>query len=128
MVCYAIPCPVTDLFCKVVKHGDVSPSDHILSLEATDDLELGVLLGIWLLASSVLLVDGTEQLFEHDKVYSALEIVNLDVGEFWVDTEGQVGGEGVWGGGPCEEAGGGVIDQREGYSDWIVSDTSTRCG
>lgn len=90
----------THLLGEVVKHWDVSPSDQILSLEATDLLELGLLLRVGLLAASVLLVDGAEQFLKQDEVLSTLEIVNLDVGEFGVDTECQVGRQGVWCGGP----------------------------
>ena len=69
-------------------------------MEATDLLELGLLLRVGLLAASVLLVDGAEQFLKQDEVLSTLEIVNLDVGEFGVDTECQVGRQGVWCGGP----------------------------
>jgi hypothetical protein len=95
----------TDLFGEVVKHWDISPTDHILSLETSDLLEFGFLLWVWLLTTSILLVDCTEQLLEENEVLSFLEIVDLDVGEVGVDTECQVGSKGVWCGCPCEEGG-----------------------
>ena len=95
----------TDLFGEVVKHWDISPTDHILSLETSDLLEFGFLLWVWLLTTSILLVDCTEQLLEEDEVLSFLEIVDFDVGEVGVDTECQVGSKGVWCGCPCEEGG-----------------------
>lgn len=104
---------MTHLLGKVVKHWDVSPSDHVLSLEAANLFELWLLLCVRLLATGVLLVNGSEQFLEKDKVLSALEIVNLDVGEFGVDTEGQVRRKSVWGGCPSEERGRGIINQGE---------------
>jgi len=105
------------LFGKVVKHWDISPSNHILSLETSDLLEFRFLLWVWLFTTSVLLVDCTEQFLEEDKVLAFLEIVDLDVGEVGVDTKCQVGSEGVWCGCPCEEGGRWVIDQGERDSD-----------
>jgi hypothetical protein len=102
-----------DLFGEVVKHWDISPSNHILSLETSDLLELRLLLGVWLFTTGVLLVDCTEQFLKENEVLSFLEIVDLDVGEVGVDTECQVGSEGVWCGCPCKEGGGWVIDQGE---------------
>jgi hypothetical protein len=49
-----------DLLSEVVKHRDISPSDHIFSLETADLFEFRFFLGVWLLSSGVLLVDGTE--------------------------------------------------------------------
>jgi hypothetical protein len=117
-------CSPTYLLSKVVKHGNVSPSNHILSLEASDLLELGLLLGVGLLSSGIFLVDGTEQLFEQDKVLSSLEIVDLDVGEVGVDTEGQVGSEGVRCSSPSEKRGGGIVDQGERDGDWSSAHAS----
>jgi len=105
------------LFGEVIKHWDISPSNHILSLETSDFLEFRLFLGIWLLSSGVLLVDCTEQFLEENEVLSFLEIVDLDVGEVGVDTECQVGSEGVWCGCPGKEGGGWVINQGEGDSD-----------
>jgi len=105
------------LFGKVVKHWDISPSNHILSLETSDLLEFRFLLWVWLFTTSVLLVDCTEQFLEEDKVLAFLEIVDLDVGEVGVDTKCQVGSEGVWCGCPSEEGSRWVIDQGEGDSD-----------
>jgi hypothetical protein len=48
------------LLSEVVEHRDISPSDHILSLETSDLFKLGFLLWVWLLSTSVLLVNGTE--------------------------------------------------------------------
>lgn len=86
-------------------------------METSDLLEFRFLLWVWLLSSGVLLVDCTEQFLEEDKVLAFFEIVDLDVGEVGVDTECQVGSEGVWCSRPCEEGGGWVIDQGEGDSD-----------
>lgn len=94
---------LADLLGKVVEHGNVSPSDHVLSLETSNLFELGLLLWVGLLSTSVLLVDCTEEFLEHDKVLSSLEIVDLDVCESGVDTEGQVGGEGIRRSRPCEQ-------------------------
>lgn len=52
-----------------------------------------------------------------DEVLVLLNVVDLEVGEVGVDADGQVGREGPRGGGPGEEGGGGVVNERERNGD-----------
>lgn len=123
----------THLLSEIVKHGDISPPDHILPLETSDNLELGylilldflLLLGISLLTTRssggvdryVILVHCTEELLEQDIIGIALSVMDLDIGKVRVDTKSQVGRKGVRGGCPGEKGGIGVVSEGEGYGD-----------
>jgi hypothetical protein len=79
-------------------------------LKTANLFELGLLLGVWLLATGILLVNGAEQLLEQNEVLTSFEIVNFDVSEVGVDAESQIGSEGVWCSGPSEKRSGRVVD------------------
>jgi hypothetical protein len=121
----------THLLGKVIEHGNISPSNHILALETADLLELWLLLVLFrvgLFPARVLFVDGAQQVLEEDEVLIPLKVVDLDIGEVGVDAEAEVGWEGIRGGRPGEEGGRGVVDEGEcdgdygrgvGVSNWI---------
>lgn len=106
---------MTHLLGKVVEQRGIPPSLHIFTLELSDDLVL------WLFR--VLLLVGqfreerTDQFFQQDEASVPGKILNLDVGEFRVDTECQVGRERPGCGRPCQERGFWVIDEFESDGD-----------
>ena len=103
---------------EVVEDGDVSPSNHVLSLESSDLLELGLGLRVRLLLRVVAFVQGGKEALEKDEVGVSLEVVDFDVSEVGVDTQSQVGGQGPRRGSPGEEGGGRVVDERERDGNW----------
>jgi hypothetical protein len=99
------------LFGKVVEQRRVPPALHIFSLEFANNLVL------WLFR--VLLLVGefgkerADQFFQEDEASVSGEVLDLDVGEFGVDTERQVGGKRPRGCGPCQEGGFRIVDELE---------------
>ena len=105
------------LFGEVIKHWDISPSNHILSLETSDFLEFRFLLGVWLLTPGILLVDCAKQFLEQNEVLTFFKIVNFDVSEVGIDTQCQVGSKSVWCRCPGEQGSGWVVNEWERDSD-----------
>ena len=67
----------THLFCKILKHGYVSPPFQISSLELGNLFELGLLR---------IFVQGFQQIFMNDKLLIAFLIMDLDVDKIRVNT------------------------------------------
>lgn len=98
----------TCLFCEVVKHGGISPSLHIRTLELANFLKVSFL-GVFIESSKQVLVD--------DEVAVVFRVVDFDVSEVWMDAETEVARQSPRGGRPCKEARRWVVDQGEGYGD-----------
>jgi len=105
------------LLSEVVEHWNISPSNHIFTLETSNLLELGLLLGVWLLTPGILLVDCAKQFLEQNEVLTFFKIVNFDVSEVGIDTQCQVGSKSVWCRCPGEQGSGWVVNEWERDSD-----------
>ena len=105
--------PVLVLLGKVVKHGHISPSDHVFTLKSADLFEFWLGLGVGLFLWVVSLVDSGQEVFEQDKVLISLKVVDFDVSKVGVDTKTQIGRKGPGSGGPGEQRSGRVVDKGE---------------
>jgi hypothetical protein len=84
---------VLEFFIEVVKEGLVLPSEHIRTLDAVDDLKLGLLR---------VLVDSPKKCLQKDVMFLCSLIVDLYVLEVGVGTQAGVGWKCPWGSGPCK--------------------------
>mmetsp|Transcript_5114 Transcript_5114/g.7795 ORF Transcript_5114/g.7795 Transcript_5114/m.7795 type:complete len:530 (-) Transcript_5114:157-1746(-) len=93
---------------EVGEEGSVLLSDEIFTwnlLEYLMVLYLGLLQHV------------LQSALSKDELLVVLSILNLNVGELGVDGASQVGGQGPGSGSPCQQAGLGVLQQREGDID-----------
>lgn len=72
---------------EVVEHGDISPADHVFTLEGAHLLEWWFLLRVGLLLGVIALVDSRQELLEENEVLVAFVVVDFDVREVGVDTQ-----------------------------------------
>jgi hypothetical protein len=87
---------ILELLVVIVKERLILPSEHVGTLKAIDNLELGLLR---------VLIDGAEQRLQKDVVLLRGLIIDLHVLEVGVSTKTGVGGKGPGCGSPCKQAG-----------------------
>ncbi len=109
--------PHTHLLSEEIEYGDIPPPFHILSLVLAYHFVLWFL-WILLFTTRKLLEQRADLFFQEDEIAFPGEILDFDVGESGVDTEGEVGRESPWGRCPCQEGRLGFIDEWEGDDDW----------
>jgi len=95
---------VAHLLRKVLKYGVVPPTPHVLALELTDLLDLGLLR---------VLVHGHQARFQKDEILASLLVVYLEISKVGVHAEGQVGRKCPWSRRPSQKRRLWIVHKRE---------------